>query len=191
MAYLKVGEENGTDIEIYYEDRGTGKPVVLIHGWPLNGASWERQAAALLAAGFRVITYDRRGFGRSSQPGTGYDYDTLAGDTYKLIETLDLQDVALVGFSMGGGEVARYFGKYNDAGRIAKAVFMSSIAPALRHDGYSHVFQRGDVAAQRATVHPQAIRQMGAADAAVGLEQFQHSEDSGCGTGHNANLKLN
>jgi pimeloyl-ACP methyl ester carboxylesterase len=135
MAYLKVGEENGTDIEIYYEDRGTGKPVVLIHGWPLNGASWERQSAALLAAGFRVIIYDRRGFGRSSQPSTGYDYDTLAGDTYKLIETLDLQEVALVGFSMGGGEVARYFGKYNDAGRIAKAVFMSSIAPALRHAG--------------------------------------------------------
>jgi pimeloyl-ACP methyl ester carboxylesterase len=135
MAYLKVGEENGTDIEIYYEDCGTGKPVVLIHGWPLNGASWERQTAALLAAGFRVITYDRRGFGRSSQPSTGYDYDTLAGDTYKLIETLDLHDAALVGFSMGGGEVARYFGKYNDAGRIGKAVFMSSIAPALRHAG--------------------------------------------------------
>jgi pimeloyl-ACP methyl ester carboxylesterase len=135
MAYLKVGEENGTEIEIYYEDRGTGKPVVLIHGWPLNGASWERQAAALLAAGYRVITYDRRGFGRSSQPSTGYDYDTLAGDTYKLIETLDLQDVALVGFSMGGGEVARYFGKYNDAGRVSKAVFMASIAPALRHAG--------------------------------------------------------
>ena len=133
MAYLKVGKENNADIEIYYEDRGTGKPVVLIHGWPLSGASWERQAAALLAAGYRVITYDRRGFGCSSQPSTGYDYDTLAGDTSKLIDALDLHDATLVGFSMGGGEVARYFGKYNQSGRITKAVFMSSIAPALRH----------------------------------------------------------
>jgi len=85
MAYLKVGEENNTDIALYYEDHGTGKPVLLIHGWPLSGASWERQTAALLASGHRVITYDRRGFGRSSQPTAGYDYDTLASDTYKLI----------------------------------------------------------------------------------------------------------
>jgi len=133
MAFLKVGRENNADIELYYEDRGTGKPVVLVHGWPLSGASWERQSAALLAAGYRVITYDRRGFGRSSQPSTGYDYDTLAGDTSKLMEALDLDDVALVGFSMGGGEVARTFGKYNEAGRVTKAVFMASIAPALRH----------------------------------------------------------
>jgi non-heme chloroperoxidase len=132
MAFLKVGKENSADIEIYYEDRGTGKPVVLIHGWPLNGASWERQTAALLASGHRVITYDRRGFGRSSAPSIGYDYDTLASDTYKLIEALDLQNVTLVGFSMGGGEVARYLGQYNN-GRVTKAVFMSSIAPALRH----------------------------------------------------------
>jgi len=135
MAFLKVGKENNADIEIYYEDRGTGKPVVLIHGWPLSGASWERQTAVLIAAGYRVITYDRRGFGRSSAPSTGYDYDTLAGDTDKLIEALDLQDVTLVGFSMGGGEVARTFGKYNVAGRVTKAVFMSSVAPALRKDG--------------------------------------------------------
>jgi non-heme chloroperoxidase len=135
MAYLKVGEENNTDIEIYYEDRGTGKPVVLIHGWPLSGASWERQSAALLAAGYRVITYDRRGFGRSTQPSTGYDYDTLARDTFELFEALDLHDAALVGFSMGGGEVARFMGKYNDKSRVTKAVFMSSIVPALRHSG--------------------------------------------------------
>jgi non-heme chloroperoxidase len=135
MAFFTVGKENNTDIEIYYEDRGTGKPVLLIHGWPLSGASWERQAAALLAAGYRVITYDRRGFGRSSQPSTGYDYDTLAGDVSKLIEVLNLKDLAIVGFSMGGGEVARYMGKYNDASRISKVVFMSSIAPALRKDG--------------------------------------------------------
>lgn len=133
MAFLKVGKENSADIEIYYEDRGTGKPVVLVHGWPLSSASWERQTAALLAAGYRVITYDRRGFGRSSQPGIGYDYNTLAGDTAKLIEALDLRDATLVGFSMGGGEVARYFGKYAESGRVTKAVFMASIAPALRH----------------------------------------------------------
>jgi len=134
MPYLKVGEENTSDISIYYEDRGTGQPVVLIHGWPLSGASWEKQAAALLAAGYRVITYDRRGFGRSSQPSSGYDYDTLAKDTYLLLEALDLKDAALVGFSMGGGEVARYMGKYN-AGRVTKVCFMASIAPALRKDG--------------------------------------------------------
>jgi non-heme chloroperoxidase len=134
MAFLNVGKENSANIDIYYEDRGVGKPVVLIHGWPLSGASWERQAAALLASGHRVITYDRRGFGRSSQPSLGYDYDTLASDTYKLIEALDLRDVTLIGFSMGGGEVARYLGKYNN-GRVTKAVFMSSIAPALRHSG--------------------------------------------------------
>ena len=135
MAFLTIGKENNADIDLYYEDRGTGKPVVLIHGWPLNGASWERQVAALLAAGYRVITYDRRGFGRSSAPGSGYDYNTLAGDTYRLIEALDLSGVSLVGFSMGGGEVARYLGKYNDSGRVTKAVFMASIAPALRKSG--------------------------------------------------------
>ncbi len=133
MAYLNVGKENSADIDLYYEDRGTGKPVLLIHGWPLSGASWERQTAALLASGHRVITYDRRGFGRSSQPSTGYDYDTLASDTHKLIEALDLHDVTLVGFSMGGGEVARYLGKYARPGRVWKAVFMASIVPALRH----------------------------------------------------------
>jgi pimeloyl-ACP methyl ester carboxylesterase len=131
MAFLTVGTENNSPIEIYYEDRGTGKPVVLIHGWPLSGASWERQSAALLAAGYRVIAYDRRGFGKSSQPAEGYEYDTLAKDTYQLLEALDLKDVALAGFSMGGGEVARYLGKYNE-GRVTKAVFMSAIPPALR-----------------------------------------------------------
>jgi non-heme chloroperoxidase len=132
MAYIKVGEENSADIELYYEDLGNGKPVLLIHGWPLSGASWERQVAALLASGHRVITYDRRGFGRSTKPSIGYDYDTLASDTYKLIEALDLKGVTLVGFSMGGGEVARYLGKYAEPGRVSKAVFMSSVAPALR-----------------------------------------------------------
>jgi non-heme chloroperoxidase len=127
MAHLKVDN----DVHLYYEDHGSGKPIVLIHGWPLSGASWERQTAALLAAGHRVITYDRRGFGRSTQPSDGYDYDTLAKDTWHLLESLDLKDVTLVGFSMGGGEVARYLGKYNN-GRVTKAVFMSAIPPALR-----------------------------------------------------------
>ena len=134
MAFLTVGKENNSDIQIYYEDRGTGRPVVLIHGWPLNGGSWERQSFALLAAGYRVITYDRRGFGRSSAPDSGYDYNSLASDLSQLIEALDLQDAAIVGFSMGGGEVARYLGKYNQ-GRVTQACFMSSIAPALRKDG--------------------------------------------------------
>jgi non-heme chloroperoxidase len=134
MPYLTVDKKNASDISIYYEDRGTGRPVVLIHGWPLSGASWERQSAMLLAAGFRVITYDRRGFGSSSAPVDGYDYDTLAGDLFKLIEHLDLNDATIVGFSMGGGEVARYLGKYNQ-GRVTKACFMSSVAPALRKSG--------------------------------------------------------
>jgi len=134
MAFLTVGKENGVDIQIYYEDRGSGRPVVLVHGWPLNGGSWERQSAALLAAGHRVITYDRRGFGKSSQPAEGYEYDTLAKDTLHLLDALNLKDITLVGFSMGGGEVARYMGKY-DNGRVGKVCFMSSIAPALRKSG--------------------------------------------------------
>lgn len=134
MAYLSVGKENNADIQLYYEDRGEGTPVVLIHGWPLSGGSWERQSAALLAAGYRVITYDRRGFGRSSAPNTGYDYNTLARDLDILLETLDVRDATIFGFSMGGGEVARYMGKYNQ-GRVTKCGFLSSIAPALRKDG--------------------------------------------------------
>jgi len=106
MSTINVGQENSTPIDLYYEDHGSGKPVVLIHGWPLSGASWEKQVAALLAARHRVITYDRRGFGQSSKPSTGYDYDTFAEDLNKLVTKLDLRDVALVGFSMGGGEVA-------------------------------------------------------------------------------------
>src|SRR3979411_315548 len=129
-SYIKVGQENSTPIELYYEDHGSGSPVVLIHGWPLNGASWEKQTAALLAAGHRVITYDRRGFGKSSQPVTGYDYDTFAADLPKLVTTLELRDFALVGFSMGGGEVVRYLGKYGSQG-VAKAVILSGVPPFL------------------------------------------------------------
>lgn len=117
-------------IELYYEDHGTGRPVVLIHGWPLSGRAWEGQLGALVDAGYRVITYDRRGFGRSSQPWGGYDYDTFTGDLDGLISHLDLSDVALVGFSMGGGEVARYLPR-DGAGRVTRAVFVGAVPPYL------------------------------------------------------------
>jgi len=130
MPYVTVGKENGTNIDIYYEDHGSGAPVILIHGYPLSGASWEKQIAVLLAAGHRVITYDRRGFGKSSQPTTGYNYDTFAEDLHKLVTQLELRDFSLVGFSMGGGEVARYFGKYGSTG-VSKAVFVSAVPPFL------------------------------------------------------------
>src|SRR5882724_2097194 len=112
MPYVTVGQENSGNVELYYEDHGSGKSVVLIHGYPLSGASWEKQVSALLKAGYRVITYDRRGFGKSSQPAMGYNYDTFAGDLHKIVKKLTLRDFALVGFSMGGGEVARYLGMY-------------------------------------------------------------------------------
>ena len=130
MGYITVGTENSTDIDLYYEDHGTGQPVVLIHGYPLDGSSWEKQTAALLRAGHRVITYDRRGFGRSSKPTTGYDYDTFAADLATVLDTLDLRDAVLVGFSMGTGEVGRYLG-IRGSERVAKAVFLGSLEPYL------------------------------------------------------------
>src|ERR1700674_2596601 len=130
MPYVNVGKENSSDIDLYYEDHGSGKPVVLIHGYPLSGASWEKQLPVLLEAGYRVITYDRRGFGKSSQPATGYNYDTFAEDLHKLVTQLELHDFSLVGFSMGGGEVARYFGKYGSKG-VSKAVIISGVPPFL------------------------------------------------------------
>jgi non-heme chloroperoxidase len=130
MPYMNIGEENSGTIDLYYEDHGTGQPVVLIHGWPLSGRSWEKQVSALLDAGYRVITYDRRGFGDSSKPTFGYDYDTFAADLHKLMMTLDLRDAALVGFSMGGGEVARYLGTHGSQ-RVSKTVFMAAIPPFL------------------------------------------------------------
>jgi len=130
MNYINVGKENSTNIDLYYEDHGSGKPVVLIHGWPLSGASWEKQLPALLDAGYRVITYDRRGFGKSGRPTTGYNYDTLAADLNKLMTRLDLCEATLIGFSMGGGEVARYLGAYGSE-RVSKAVFMAAIPPFL------------------------------------------------------------
>ena len=130
MGKVTVGQQNTEAIEIYYEDHGTGQPVVLIHGYPLNGHSWEKQERALLEAGYRVITYDRRGFGQSSQPTVGYDYDTFAADLNTLLGHLELSDVVLVGFSMGTGEVTRYLGRYGSA-RVRKAVLMGAIPPFL------------------------------------------------------------
>jgi len=130
MGRIIVGQENTTDIELYYEDQGAGQPVVLIHGYPLDGHSWELQTRELLAAGYRVITYDRRGFGQSSKVGSGYDYDTFAADLDTLLETLDLRDVVLVGFSMGTGELARYVSRHGHD-RVAKLAFLASLEPFL------------------------------------------------------------
>ena len=130
MPYVSVGNENSADIELYYEDHGSGQPVVLIHGYPLDGTSWEKQTAVLLDAGKRVITYDRRGFGRSSKPTAGHDYDTYAADLSALVSALDLQDAVLVGFSMGTGEVVRYISRYGSH-RVAKAVFIGALQPFM------------------------------------------------------------
>src|ERR1700676_4890368 len=130
MPYVTVSKENSSNIDLYYEDHGSGQPVVLIHGYPLSGASWEKQVPILLEADYRVITYDRRGFGKSSQPTTGYDYDTFAEDLHKLVTHLKLRDFALVGFSMGGGEVARYIGKFGSKG-VSKAVIIGGVPPFL------------------------------------------------------------
>ena len=134
MPTVTVGRENSGDIEIYYTDHGAGQPVVLIHGYPLSGRAWDKQVPALLAAGYRVVTYDRRGFGRSSQPVVGYDYDTFAADLHALLEHLDLRDGVLAGHSMGTGEVTRYLASYG-SGRVAKGVLISPIPPYLLQAG--------------------------------------------------------
>ena len=128
MPTITVGQENSSDIEIHYEDHGAGQPVVLIHGYPLSGRAWDKQVPALLEAGYRVITYDRRGFGKSSQPACGYDYDTFAADLSALLDHLDLHDAVLVGHSMGTGEVTRYLGTRRSA-RVAKGVLVAPIPP--------------------------------------------------------------
>jgi pimeloyl-ACP methyl ester carboxylesterase len=130
MGSVVVDQDSSGSIDLYYEDHGTGRPVVLIHGWPLSGASWEKQVAALLSAGYRVLCYDRRGFGKSSKPATGYDFDTLADDLHQVLSGLDLHDVTLVGFAMGTGELARYLGAYG-AKRVRSAVFLASLPPFL------------------------------------------------------------
>ena len=130
MGTITVGTENSTPVELYYEDHGEGRPVLLIHGYPLDGHSWELQTRALLESGHRVITYDRRGFGKSSKVTTGYDYDTFADDVHQVLETLDLHDVTLVGFSMGTGELARYVARHGHE-RIARLAFLASLEPFL------------------------------------------------------------
>jgi non-heme chloroperoxidase len=130
MPYVNVGQENSGPIELYYEDHGSGRPVVLIHGYPLSGRAWDKQIPMLLESGHRAITYDRRGFGKSSQPTTGYDYDTFADDLRTLMDSLDLQDVSLVGHSMGTGEVTRYLSRFG-SGRVAGGVLVAPIPPFL------------------------------------------------------------
>jgi non-heme chloroperoxidase len=130
MPYIKKDPSNSNSVNIFFEDLGTGKPVILIHGWPVSHEMWEYQVTALVNAGYRCIAYDRRGFGQSDKPWTGYDYDTLAADLHQVITTLELDDVTLVGFSMGGGEVVRYLGKYGSS-RVSKAVLVSSVVPLL------------------------------------------------------------
>jgi non-heme chloroperoxidase len=154
MPTVPVGQENGADIEIYYEDHGAGPPVVLIHGYPLSGRGWDKQVPALLDAGYRVITYDRRGFGQSSQPACGYDYDTFAADLNTLLEYLDLYGAVLAGHSMGTGEVTRYLGRYGSA-RVAKGVLVAPIPPCLLQagdnpDGVPQALFDGFTAAARA-----------------------------------------
>jgi non-heme chloroperoxidase len=154
MATVNVGQENNTDIEIYYEDHGAGQPVVLIHGYPLSGRAWDRQVPVLLESGYRVITYDRRGFGKSSQPANGYDYDTFAADLNTLLDYLDLHDAVLVGHSMGTGEVTRYLGTRGSA-RVARGVLVAPIPPFLLQtpdnpEGVPHGLFDGFVQAARA-----------------------------------------
>ena len=166
MPTVTVGRENSAGISIHYEDHGAGQPVVLIHGYPLSGRAWDRQVPALLEAGYRVITYDRRGFGASSQPATGYDYDTFAADLHALLEHLDLRDAVLAGHSMGTGEVTRYLARYGSGDhrglplghhrpRVAKAVLISPIPPYLPQapdnpDGVPQALFDGFAAAARA-----------------------------------------
>jgi non-heme chloroperoxidase len=130
MATVTVGQENSAPIDLYFEDLGSGDPVVLLSGWPLDSRSWEPQVHALLQAGHRVIAYDRRGFGRSSRPSSGYDFDTLAGDLDALLRELDVEDVTLVGFSLGTGELARYIGTHGTQ-RLRACVFIESLAPSF------------------------------------------------------------
>lgn len=136
MPYIKKDPANPSSVNIFFEDYGSGRPVILIHGWPVSHEMWEYQIAALTDAGYRCIAYDRRGFGQSDKPWTGYDYDTFAADLHQVITTLELNDVILAGFSMGGGEVVRYLGRYG-ASRISKAILVSTVVPLLlKTDGH-------------------------------------------------------
>jgi non-heme chloroperoxidase len=154
MGTVTVGEENHTPIELYYEDHGTGPAVLLVHGWPLDSRSWEPQLHPLLAAGYRVVTYDRRGFGRSSRPTIGYDFNTLADDLDVLLSQLDLRDVTVIGFSLGTGELARYIGT-RGTGRLKSCVFIESLAPSFVKSGENPagVDEAAVAAVQEAILH--------------------------------------
>jgi non-heme chloroperoxidase len=157
MATITVGQENSTPIELYYEDHGSGPAVVLLSGWPLDSRSWEPQIHPLLAAGNRVIAYDRRGFGQSSRPTEGYNFDTLAADLDKLLTELDLSDVTLIGFSLGTGELARYIGTYG-TDRLKACVFIESLAPSFikSDENPNGVDQAGVDGVQQAILHDRA-----------------------------------
>lgn len=131
MPFIKVNQEASQEVQIYYQDIGQGKTVVFISGWPSNSQMWESQLDVLPKNNMRCIAYDRRGFGKSDKPWESYDYDTLTSDLDELLKQLDLREVTLVGFSMGGGEVARYLSKYNSEGRVTKAILVSTVLPFL------------------------------------------------------------
>lgn len=173
MGTIAVGQENSTPIELYYEDHGSGDPVVLLHGWPVDSRSWEPQVFPLLTAGHRVITYDRRGFGRSSRPTAGYDFDTLADDLNALLEHLDVRGATLVGFSLGTGELVRYIGRYG-TGRLNAAVIIESLAPSFAKsaDNPSGVDEAGVAAVQQAILDDRFAWLTGLVNDFLNLEDY-------------------
>lgn len=174
MGTVNVGQENTDPIELFYTDQGSGPVVVLLAGWPFDSRSWEPQAHALLAAGHRVVAYDRRGFGRSSRPSTGYDFDTLAADLDAVLTHLDLRDVALVGFSLGTGEAVRYVGHYGTE-RISRCVLIESLAPsfAKSEDNPTGVDEAGVDGVQQAILSDRASWLTGMMDNFLNLEDYQ------------------
>ncbi|MBC7590646.1 MAG: alpha/beta hydrolase [Salinibacterium sp.] len=179
MATITVGEENSAPIELYYEDHGTGRPVVLLSGWPFDARSWEPQLHPLLAAGYRVISIDRRGFGRSSAPTTGYDFDTLSADVEVLLRTLDVHDASLVGFSLGTGEVARYIGRFGTE-RLRSVVLIESLTPTFAHgpDNPKGVDEAGVKGVQQAIVEDRFAWLTGMMDNFLNLDEYQGSRVS-------------
>lgn len=174
MGNIAVGEENSAPVELYYEDQGSGRPVVLLHGWPFDGRSWEPQLHPLLDAGFRVVNYDRRGFGRSSAATTGYDFDTLSGDLDTVLRTLDLRDVSIVSFSLGTGELARYIGRFGTE-RLRSAVFIESLTPTFAHgpDNPKGVDAAGVKGVQQAILDDRFAWLTGMMDNFLNLDDYQ------------------
>ena len=173
MGTVTVGQENSTPIELYYEDHGDGPPVVLLSGWPVDSRSWEPQLHPLLAAGYRVITYDRRGFGRSSRPTTGYDFDSLAADLDSVLVHLDLRAATVVGFSLGTGELARYIGRYG-TDRLRGCVFVESLAPSFAKsaDNPWGVDQAGVAAVQDAILQDRFVWLQGLLGDFLNLDEY-------------------